>query len=89
MAKVHAWTVPIPGKKSGCQSSIYSTFMVVKLEVSPQGDKGILANPVTLTYVIMSELKGIYDMKRGITEVRFDNQFEPINLKFRRIRINM
>jgi hypothetical protein len=52
---------------------------------TPEGDKGILANPVALKgYIIeimRSEFRSIYDMKRGITEVRFDDQFEPI--KFR------
>ena len=48
----------------------------------PEGDKSILANPVRLKgykiEIVRSEFRGIYDMKRGITEVRFDDQFEPL-----------
>ena len=50
--------------------------------VHPEGDKSILANPVKLKEykieIMRSEFRGIYDMKRGITEVRFDDQFEPL-----------
>ena len=50
--------------------------------VIPAGDKGILANPVALKLnkieVMRKESTGIYDMKRRITEVRFDDQFEPL-----------
>ena len=50
--------------------------------VIPAGDKGILANPVALKLnkieVMRKESTGIYDMKRRITEVRFNDQFEPL-----------
>ena len=49
--------------------------------INPAGDKGILANPVALKCVfniITSEFRGIHDMKRGVTEVRFEDQFEPM-----------
>ena len=50
--------------------------------VNPPGDKGILANPVIFKRytkeVIRKGFRDIYDMKRGITEVRFDDQFEPM-----------
>ena len=49
--------------------------------VSPAGEKGILANPVALKdyidEIMRSRFRG-YGMKRGITEVRFDDQFEPV-----------
>ena len=57
-------------------------IILVSPLVNPAGDKGILANPVTLkrcfTMIMRSGFKGIYDMKRGATEVRFDDQFEPM-----------
>ena len=83
------WTMTVPGKKSGRYSSIYSAFMIVK--VTPQGDRGILANPVILKRPgkVISGLKGIYDMKRSITEVRFDDQFEPSITSTFRIPIRM
>jgi hypothetical protein len=72
----------VAGKMSGCKPGIYSACMI---RVTPKGDKGILANPVVfkrnIFKIVKSESRGIYDMKRGITEVRFDDQFEPI--KFR------
>ena len=44
---------------------------------TPEGDKGTLANPVALKgYIIeimRSEFRGIYDLKRSITKVRFDD----------------
>ena len=52
---------------------------------TPERYKGILADPVALKgYIIKimrSKFRCIYDMKRGITEVWSDDQFEPI--KFR------
>ena len=71
------------GKTSGRKSCIYSTLLLIQiLMVIPAGDKGILANPVALKLnkieVMRKESTGIYDMKRRITEVRFDDQFEPL-----------
>jgi hypothetical protein len=47
----------------------------------PVGDKGILANPVTLkeckTAIKRKELRGIYVMERGTTEVGFELDLEP------------
>ena len=52
------------------------------MRLGPAGDKGILANPVALKVykfeAMRSEFRGINDMKRGITEVGFDDQFEPM-----------
>ena len=48
------------------------------------GDKGILANPVTLKRVmieiIRSDFRGIYDLQRGSTEVGFKHDLEPMKL---------
>ena len=71
------------GKMGGRQSGIYSMLILMLiLIVIPAGDKGIFANPVTLKgYIIKimrSGFRGIYDMKRGITKVRLDDQFEPM-----------
>ena len=51
---------------------------------NPAGDKSILANPVGWPgkvigfEVVRSGFRDVYDMERGITEVRFDDQFEPM-----------
>ena len=71
------------GKMSGRQSRIYSMLILVLiLIVIPAGDKSIFANPVTLKGYIIKIMRrgfrGMYNMKRGITEVRFDDQFEPM-----------
>jgi hypothetical protein len=72
----------VAGKMSGCKPGIYSACMI---RVTPKGDKGILANPVALKgnvfEIMKSEFRVIYDVKRGITEVRFDDQFEPIKYR--------
>ena len=51
----------------------------------PEGNKGILANHVALKAIIhevrRKAFTGICDMKRRITEVRFDDQFEPMNFE--------
>ena len=46
------------------------------------GDKVTLANPAWLKEciekIIRGEFGGIYEVERGITEVRFNDQFEPV-----------
>ena len=71
----------VAGRMSGHQFSIYSAFIIRAI---PKGDEGILANFVALKgriWEVMSEFRSIYEMKRGITEVRFDDQFEPIKIR--------
>ena len=49
--------------------------------VKPEGDKGILANPVTFKEYIdikRSEFRGIYGVDRGGTEVGFELNLEPM-----------
>ena len=53
------------------------------IRVTPKRDKVILANPVRawkgfIFEIMRGESSGMNDMKRGITEVRFDDQLEPI-----------
>jgi hypothetical protein len=52
------------------------------LAIKPARDKGIFANHVILkAYVIeiiRSELRGIYEMERGTTEVGFEHDLEPL-----------
>ena len=50
--------------------------MIIK--ATPEGDNGILANPVRswkgyIFDIVRSNFRGIYEMKRGFTEVRFDD----------------
>ena len=56
--------------------------MTSRYTVNPAGDEGILTNPVTLKgyiiEIVRGDFRGIYDMERGITEIRFDDQFEPM-----------
>ena len=72
------------GKTREHRSCIYTTliFIPTKIIVNPAGDKGILANPVILKDYIIEimkcEFRGVYDMERGSTEVRFEEDLEPV-----------
>ena len=52
--------------------------MIIK--ATPEGDNGILANPVRswkgyIFDIVTSKFRGIYEMKRGFTEVRCGDDF--------------
>ena len=56
--------------------------------ITPAGKKSILTNAACLKEDVVEIMRGgfgdIYDAERGITEVGFDDDFEP--MKFRTLR---
>ena len=72
----------LAGKVNARFSSIYSAIVI---RDTPKGDESIFANPVALKDytldVMRSGSRGIYDI--GITEIRFDDQFEPIKFRIK------
>ena len=77
----------MPLAKRGGVNPIYTTLVLISITIlNPAGDKGIIANPVTLKEYIIeimrSEYRGIYDMERGSTEVGFEHNLE--SMKFRK-----